>query len=139
MDGFGAAVGGYNIGISASADDKVKIYGIEVDKGVGLGLGITQLALYGIATTYGVIQAGRCNTLRHEQNMQTDAEAQARPPPPPPEDFKTPSAMIGDAPAATTHGAQDTAALPEWSAFRRVPLTRAPAASTTIPSRFEPR
>jgi hypothetical protein len=138
MDMLGAGVGGINIGISALADDKVKIYGIEVDKGVGLGLGIGQLALFGAAATYGFIQAGRCNALRHEQNVETDGEAIERAQSPSPAAANPPSGVIKD-PTRSPPGdmTQSSDTLPEWSAFRRVPLGPMPP-PRELPHRFTP-
>lgn len=136
-DVAGAAVGAINIGIAASADDGVSIYGTEASRKVGIGLGITQLALFGAAATYGFIQAGRCNALRHEQHVLTDGEVAALPPPPPPPPADPPP----DTPAgaADASGASTTAALPEWSAFRRVPLGPLPETpGKALPQRFAP-
>jgi hypothetical protein len=124
LDSVSAAVGGYNIAVSAAADDKVRIYGGEVDKGVGLGLGIAQLAAFGIAATYGYIEATRCNELRHEQRVLTDDEVAARPADPPPGPGMPPP------PPADVTPEKRAAELPEWSAFRREPLPPTPPPDT---------
>ena len=136
-DTLGAGVGAYNMGISLAARNEVTIYTAPVDKGVGLALGISQLALYGAAATYGYIQAGRCNSLRAETHMNGGAEQVVSLPG---RSRTSPTAAAasrarGDAlgsehdPGTSTQAASGSveATLPAWSAFRRVPLKPTPA------------
>lgn len=62
LDTVGAAVGAVNIGIAANASPgKVAWYGVEMESGTGVALGITQLALFGAGAIYGFVQTSRCN------------------------------------------------------------------------------
>jgi hypothetical protein len=145
VDTLGAGLGAYNVGVSTAADDKVKLYGVDVDKKVGLALGVTQLIAFGAAATYGYVQATRCNSLRHEQHLEVDpqapapaapgASAQAKPgaSAPPPVEAAPGTADDHDAtdqPAPAASGGPPQHELPSWSAFRRMPLP-APSASAS--------
>lgn len=153
LDTLAAGVGAYNIGFSAAADDKVSYGSIDIDKGVGLALGITQLVGFGAAASYGYIQFARCQTLRREQNIgtrKTEPEppspmeppppgaSQAATPPPPPVAMAPGSADDHDATEGPGRSAGSSTApsatdeLPSWSAFRRVPLPR-PASTVGAP------
>lgn len=136
-DALAAAVGGINIGISAAAEDEVRYYGVTMDKGVGLAIGITQLAVFGAAATYGFIQLNRCNQLRREVHLDSPPEPE-RPATPPP--ASSPAAAIADAPAPASEGTAPAAPpqheLPSWSALRRFPMTAKPSPSTASPSRY---
>src|SRR4051812_24978211 len=74
VDSISAAVGAYNTGVSLGATDEVAIYGIHMKRGAGLALGVTQLAAFGVAATYGFVQATRCHTLRAERHLDAPAE-----------------------------------------------------------------
>jgi hypothetical protein len=135
-DTLAAGVGAYNVGVSVAAHDKVTIYGAPVDKSVGLALGISQLVAFGAAATYGYIQVARCNSLKHEQHVVDDADAQteSKPtaPPPPPVEAAPGTSDDHDAtealPAPAGSNAPPEQQLPSWSAFRRMPM---PGASTS--------
>jgi hypothetical protein len=128
LDTLAAAVGAANIVISATADRKVLIYGAETDKDVGLGLGITQLVLYGGAAAYGYLQLARCSTLRSEQNIDGDerrSEAAGR------GGVVLPRRGAEEQPEPS-FGGEDS--LPSWSAFRRHPIVE----DYRKPTRTEP-
>jgi hypothetical protein len=115
-DSLSAGVGLVNIGISASADRKVLIYGAETDKDVGLALGITQLALFGGAAVYGYVQSARCGALRAEQNIDGEerrSEAAGR------GAVVLPRRGAEKQPEPSFAGEDN---LPSWSAFRRHPI-----------------
>jgi hypothetical protein len=68
LDSVGAAVGALNIGIATSAaPGKVSWYGVEMESGTGVALGITQLALFGAGAIYGFVQTSRCNAFLEER------------------------------------------------------------------------
>ena len=125
LDTLGAAIGGANIAISVTAEDKVRIYGIPVDKEVGLGLGITQLTVYGLAATYGYIQAARCRSLRRGGHPDEDlSEERVQP-------------LNGGKSGPLLREAKEPDVvpgfgddLPSWSAFRRMPIEADPNLTT---------
>lgn len=141
VDTLSAAVGAYNTAVSANATDGVKVYGISMSRSAGLALGVSQLAAFGIAATYGYIQAGRCHALRVERRLEEPAQ-------------QSPTGGHGSQPPSTAEIASPTVAtntstdpadapnapepqLPSWSAFRRVELE--PPHAQTQPSRFGTR
>ena len=132
-DAIAAAVGAVNIGISASADDQVRYYGVTMDKQAGLAIGITQLAVFGAAAAYGYVQASRCNALRREVHLESEPPAAREAPRKGPE--QPAPTTSGASPAEAAPVAEAHRELPSWSALRRVPLT-ATKAPPTAPSRF---
>ena len=94
LDSVGAGIGAINIGIAADASPgDVSWYGIEMDAEKGMGLGVTQLVVFGAAAAYGFIQISRCDTLREETRGMPQgptwspvlsSEPVAPPPAPPP-------------------------------------------------------
>jgi hypothetical protein len=143
-DSLVAAVGVYNISVSAAAQDKVTMYGVPVDKTAGLTLGITQLVVFGAAATYGYIQAARCTGLQRELHRAADleAEAQAKPTAAANQPLEAAPGSADDHDAAEGPPARSAAnvpsagsapperQLPSWSAFRRMPMPRASAAAS---------
>ena len=130
-DSISAAVGAYNTGVSLAATDEVRIYGITAKRSTGLALGVTQLAAFGIAATYGFIQASRCHSLRAERHLD-----EPTPKPPPTGGHGSPAANSpSTAESSSASDATLAPELPSWSAFRRVELPP-PSQKTQQPSRF---
>jgi hypothetical protein len=122
-DTLSAGVGAFNTAVALSATDEVAIYGISMKRSSGLALGVTQLAAFGLAATYGYIQGSRCHALRAERHLEEPPE------PPPTGGHGAPTANTTDStnPANASADATDAPGapapeLPSWSAFRRVEL-----------------
>jgi hypothetical protein len=140
-DSVSAAIGAVNTAIALSATDEVRIYGIPMKRSAGLALGVTQLAAFGIAATYGFIQGGRCHALRAERHLEEPAKqpvtgVHGSPPPASTAESTSPSyPMNASTDPADAPNAPEPQ-LPSWSAFRRVELAPPRAPEHTQQSRF---
>jgi hypothetical protein len=80
-DAISAGVGAVNIAIAAGADAEAGVswYGAEMSRGAGLGLGASQLVLYGASAAYGFVQLSRCRELQKEVQSGTPPPSNAAP------------------------------------------------------------
>jgi hypothetical protein len=80
-DAISAGLGVVNIAIAATADADTRVswYGAEMSRDAGLGLGASQLVLYGAGAAYGFVQLSRCRELRKE--VQSSAPPPSSAPP----------------------------------------------------------
>jgi hypothetical protein len=114
----------------AKAGGEIRYLGIEVDKSVAFwGLGVAPLVLFGAGAVYGFIQHSRCDELLREHDLDPEgrrvegAESVA-----PADEREKRWSNPGDGSVGTVVQTREQAEhedLPEWSAFRRVPLDAA--------------
>lgn len=133
-DTLNAGIGAINIGVAASAGrGDVTWYGVRMDAGTGLALGLAQLGLFGASAVYGYVQTSRCRSYLAAVEERTPSWNPVRAAPPP--RAASPSSR-GTAPRPPVPSASSSTSAPPppSPAPEPTPTAAAPAPAPAVPA-----